>query len=290
MLAPSFVQYLLSGVLQTSCRSKDVLIKSVGGGCINQCFQLVLPEKSVFLKINSGIIYPGMLEAESLGLSLLSAADAIRIPKVLGAGTFESMDFLVLEWIESGRPGPGFWADFGKRLAHLHQNSAHFYGLDHNNYIGSLVQANDLRDGWTQFFIDQRLKPQILLAKSLLTRQDMILFDRLFEMLPETFPEESASLVHGDLWNGNYICSSEGDVVLIDPAIYFGHREMDLAMMKLFGGFDEELFSAYFDEKPLFDGWEERLNLCNLYPLLVHLNLFGASYLEEIRNILSGLK
>ena len=154
--------------------------------------------------------------------------------------------------------------------------------------MGSLPQANTFHSDWSSFFIEERLEPQLVAARDsgYFSSHDDERFQRLFKSFPSICPAEKPSLVHGDLWSGNYIVSDEGRACLIDPAVYYGHREVDIAMTTLFGGFDPEFYSSYDEAFPMEKGWEDRLEIYNLYPLLVHLNLFGAGYLGSIERII----
>jgi fructosamine-3-kinase len=193
-----------------------------------------------------------------------------------------------MEWVEGGIKGQGFWADFGRGLALLHRHTRDHFGLERDNYIGSLVQHNTPASDWPSFFIHQRLEPQLKMARDRKRVEAGMAFrfERLFHQLDKLFPAEPPALIHGDLWSGNFLCDDQGCPVLIDPAVYYGHREMDLAMTKLFGGFDVALYTAYHAEWPLEKGWEERVDLCNLYPLMVHVNLFGGGYVAQVEGVL----
>ncbi len=260
----------------------------VGGGDINDARKIKTTAGTFFVKINSAARYPAMFEKEARGLKLLSAAGVIDVPQVVGFGEEGRDAFLVLHYIESGVRKSGFWQDFGKKMALLHQNTQPYFGLDHDNYIGSLPQSNRQHQSWPDFFREERLLPQIKMAhrKGLIDASFINMFDRFFSRLPALFPDEPPALVHGDLWGGNYMVSQNGDPVIIDPAVYYGHREMDLGMSQLFGGFDPAFYAAYHEHYPLHPGWQERLDYCNLYPLMVHVNLFGGGYVGSVRQIL----
>jgi fructosamine-3-kinase len=154
--------------------------------------------------------------------------------------------------------------------------------------MGALPQSNCRHDDWISFFIEERLEKQVRLAQNsgLLERKDINRFERLYTLFDTLIPKEQPSLIHGDLWGGNYLCSTAAEPYLIDPAAHYGHRESDLAMTTLFGGFSTEFYTAYHEAYPIEKGWEGRLDLYNLYPLLIHLNLFGPSYHGSIRIIL----
>jgi fructosamine-3-kinase len=167
----------------------------------------------------------------------------------------------------------------------MHNNSAAYFGFEGNNYMGSLTQSNKKHDTWSSFFVEERLQPMVKIAfdKRLLNKVDVQNFDRLYSKLHKLFKEEPSSLIHGDLWGGNYLISTDEKPYLIDPAVSYGNREFDIAMTTLFGGFSESFYAAYNESFPLNKGWNERIELWNLYPLLLHLNLFGAGYLEQVR-------
>lgn len=260
----------------------------VGGGSINDAWRLETDAGRFFLKINSADRFPSMFEAEADGLRRLREAGPLKVPEVIAHGEDHDDSFLLLEWVEAGIKGPGFWADFGRGLAQLHRNTQERFGLERDNYIGSLVQRNTQESDWPSFFIHQRLEQQLKMARDRKRVEAGMAFrfERLFHQLDKLFPAEPPALLHGDLWSGNFLCDNMGRPVLIDPAVYYGHREMDLAMTRLFGGFDAELYAAYHTEWPLEQGWEERVDLCNLYPLLVHVNLFGGGYVAQVEGVL----
>jgi len=263
-----------------------------GGGCINQGGKLKTTIGSFFLKWNDDKKFPGMFEAESKGLQLLHRQNAIRIPKVIGHGKHEGYQFLLLEFIEQKSRSKNFWEQCGQNLASLHQRSADLFGLDHANYIGSLRQFNNTNSNWINFFIEQRLEVQVNLAvnNGVAPAEWTKKFEALYAKLPSVITVEKPALVHGDLWSGNLITDDKGEPCLIDPAVYFGNREADLAMTRLFGGFSEEFYSAYEQSFPLPQGSEKRVDLYNLYPLLVHVNLFGGSYVHSVEGILRAFR
>jgi len=170
----------------------------------------------------------------------------------------------------------------------MHKNTAGHFGLDRDNYMGSLPQSNKMHERWSDFFIEERLQPMVQMAadNKLLTGNDVTSFERVYKNLEGLFTEEDPSLIHGDLWRGNYLIDQSEKPYLIDPAVSYGHREFDIAMTTLFGGFSDGFYNAYNETFPLAKGWEGRVDLWNLYPLLVHLNLFGSGYLGEVRGCL----
>lgn len=261
----------------------------IGGGDISQALRLETAKGAFFIKINTKTFAGAMFAAEAKGLQLLAHTKTFRVPTLIGKSEAEENPaFLLLENIESGNPRPDFWVQFGERLADLHRCKSDHFGLDHNNFIGSLPQNNALHTNWVDFYSQCRLLPQIQLAaaEGKLTAQDHQSFDLLFAKFPALLPEELPSLIHGDLWNGNFLCDKGGAPVLIDPAVCFASREMDLAMALLFGGFDRKFYEAYQLAYPLMPGWTERTDLYQLYYLMVHVNLFGGGYIQSVRQIL----
>lgn len=279
----SEVQQFLYGFAGSACQI--VSCEPVSGGDINQACKIQTQAGAFFLKYNSADRYPGMFRAEAAGLNLLKASGSVRVPEVLGSQESGKYGWLLLEYIEPGRPSSGFWEHFGRSLARLHKCSNRFFGLDHNNYIGSLPQSNKAQIDWCSFFIEERLEKQLALAHSngladaSLTKH----FGNLYKILPSVFSAETPSLIHGDLWSGNFICASNGLPCLIDPAVYYGFREMDIGMSRLFGGFAPRFYEAYDEAFPMKPDWQNRIEICNLYPLMVHVNLFGGSYLGSVK-------
>lgn len=260
----------------------------VGGGSINDAWRLETDAGRFFLKTNSADRFPGMFEAEADGLRRLREAGPLQVPEVIAHGEDHDDSFLLLTWVEGGIRDPAFWERFGRGLAQLHRHTQTLFGLERDNYIGSLPQRNTPAPDWPGFFIHQRLEPQLKMARDRrrVERGMAFRFERLFHQLDKLFPTEPPALLHGDLWGGNFLCDATGLPVLIDPAVYYGHREMDLAMTRLFGGFDTTMYNAYQAEWPLEAGWEERVDVCDLYPLLVHVNLFGGGYVAQVESVL----
>lgn len=259
-----------------------------GGGCINQGGRLKTSVGDFFLKWNDEKKFPLMFEAESKGLQLLRQQDVIRIPKVVGNGKGDAYQFLLLEYIDQKSRSKNYWQKLGERLAVLHRCFFTQFGLEHDNYVGSLRQHNQQSPSWIHFFIEQRLNVQLKLAvdNGLAPGHWRQGFERLYSRLSSLLPEEKPALLHGDLWRGNLITDEKGEPCLIDPAVYYGNRESDLAMTKLFGGFDRDFYNAYQATFPLQAGYRERVDIYNLYPLLVHVNLFGGSYVHSVEGIL----
>jgi len=273
--------------LQAELEIKFTKTEQVLGGDINQAFLLHSTNTKVFLKMNS-IDKADMFEKEFRGLELLLSAKAIAVPQPLKHGLFEDKIFLVTQYIDKGIAAPDFWRRFAQQLAALHRNTAEAFGLDHDNYIGSLPQQNHKSNSWTEFYAEQRIL--FLIKKAFDDKKcessDTKMAERLCNKLDSLFPEEPPALLHGDLWSGNYLIGKEGEPVIFEPAIYYGHREMDLGMMLLFGGFDNSFYNFYPEEFPLEKNWRARTDLTQLYPLLVHMNLFGSHYYNSVRSTL----
>jgi fructosamine-3-kinase len=258
----------------------------LAGGDINDAYLIEL-ERGERWFVKSNRAAPATLfPAEARGLAWLAEADAIRVPTVRAVSEpHEGCHYLVLEYLEPASPAGNFDVLLGQRLAALHRSEPSGFGLDHDNFIGSLPQENGPCASWAEFFRARRLEPQLKLAVdagalSFATRRA---FERLLSRLPEVLgPVEPPCRLHGDLWGGNLHIDQRGEPCLIDPAAYGGHREVDLAMMRLFGGFAERVFSAYAEAFPLASGAAERVALYQIYPLLVHVNLFGGSYAASV--------
>jgi protein-ribulosamine 3-kinase len=262
-------------------------VSQQGGGDINSAARIESTEGSLFVKWNDAQRFPGMFQAEARGLEHLRESKEIAIPQVLHHDEIDGLGFLLLNFVHTTQASSQFWYRFGEQLAEMHKHTNDYYGLNHDNYIGSLPQSNRQHKTWSDFFVMERLEPQVRLARNsnLLNQQDSKHFSNFFSKLDHLFPQEKPSLLHGDLWSGNYMVNEEGNPMLIDPAIYYGHREMDLSMTRLFGGFHNDFYMAYGQNYPFESEWEERIELCNLYPLLVHTNLFGLSYAAQVKEI-----
>jgi fructosamine-3-kinase len=261
----------------------------LSGGDINAAFQLTLADgRRVFAKTNSRAA-PGFFDAEARGLAWLAEPGSLRVPAVLGVGAAGAggVDpFLLLEWLEPGPRVPDFDERLGLGLAALHQAGASHFGLDTDNFIALLPQDNRSEPTWAEFYRERRLLPLLERARGLslsdaaLDRALWRVCSRLEQLVG---PVEPPARLHGDLWGGNLHVDAVGAPALIDPAVYAGHREIDLAMMRLFGGFAERVFEAYEHAHPLSPGHRERVPLYQLYPLLVHLCSFGGGYLGQVK-------
>mgnify|MGYP005840410809 CR=1 FL=1 len=289
MIPPILKEYIHNRLDEHAPSGLILKTHPVSGGDINDAYRLECERRSFFVKINSAHTFPGMFEKEAKGLHLLRRHSGFKIPEVIEAGQFDNYAFLILQYLPSGKSTGAFWKNFGVLLAQMHQVSQEQFGLDHANYIGKLPQVNRWHDKWSTFFAQERILPQWWHARQNghFSSKDEQRLEALLQNLENLVPVEPPALLHGDLWSGNYLPFAERQPALIDPAVYYGHREMDIAMMHLFGGFPRELFRAYNEEYPLEKGWQQRLDIHNLYPLLVHVNLFGGGYAGEVSRILN---
>jgi fructosamine-3-kinase len=259
------------------------------GGDINETFRLETNEGRWFLKMNDARKYPGMFVREADGLEELRQTSILAVPRPVCTGTAGNRAFLLMEYVEKGTAAPDFWENFAAGMARLHQQTQPFFGLQSANYIGSIKQYNTPYSSWPVFYAFNRLMPLARLAYDQHRMDQGMLrqLEALCRRLPALFPDEPPALLHGDLWSGNFLVGTNGKACVYDPAVYYGHREMDLAMTRLFGGFDTRFYYTYHAIRPLEDGWQQRIGLCQLYPLLVHLHLFGGSYYNDVKEILA---
>ena len=286
----------------------DVLdAQFLGGGDINTAARVFTSEGAFFVKWNQADLDgtgrqavdepmangDDLFTVEALGLARLRETGAIRVPAEVGHGRQGDKAYLILEYIEPDADGlrgapPAYWTQLGHQLAHLHAHTQSQFGLDHDNFIGSLVQRNTLTDSGYDFFFEQRLLPQAgqALYNGLLQKSIYDALFRLRDRLPDLLPNDRPALLHGDLWTGNVLITEEGRPALVDPAVYYGFREAELAFTHLFGGFDAQFQAAYEETFPLEPGFAERIPIYNLYPLLVHVNLFGSGYVPGVERVL----
>lgn len=270
-----------------------VASRAVSGGDINQASALKLGDgRTVFAKSNPAAP-AGMFAAEARGLAFLAEARALRVPEVIAVGpAAKGPSYLLLEHIESAAPRKDHDQTLGRGLAALHRFGAPGFGLDHDNFIGRLPQDNGALPSWPEFYAQRRLLPQLRMARDRRLAPPALVAGveavcaRLGELVG---PEEPPARLHGDLWGGNAMVDDHGQPCLIDPAAHGGHREVDLAMMRLFGGFSSRTFAAYAEAYPLAPGHEERVPLYQLYFLLVHVNLFGGGYVGQAQAALSAI-
>lgn len=271
--------------------SEIVDSQSLSGGCISNAYKIKTGVGEIyFLKYNSSV-NNDMFMKEAHGLQELNKAGVIKIPDVI----CYDEDYILLEQIEAGIKQKNFSEDFGRKFALLHNFTSEFYGFYEDNYIGSnpqinISQGNEKQD-WTKFYFNKRILFQLYLAEetgnstSELRKGIAVLENKMDEIVVDN--GENPSLLHGDLWSGNYLINKKGFACLIDPAVYYGNREADLAMTKLFGGFDSKFYEAYNEAFPLPEGHEYRENIYKLYHVLNHLNLFGGGYYSQAMSLIS---
>lgn len=269
----------------------------ISGGDINEAYGLTLTGgRAVFMKANTKANL-SLFTAETAGLDAIARTGTIGTPQILGVGTDEEKggySFLLLEFIQGKNRGKNYWENFARQLSDMHRTSVTGlvsggkYGFDSDNYIGRHSQINTGRESWIDFFRDCRLEPQFQDAARYFDQGDRKKITHFLDHMDEILVEpERPSLLHGDLWGGNVITGNDGMAWLIDPAVYVGHAEADLAMTELFGGFPPAFYDAYKEFMPLQPGYERRRDVYNLYHLLNHLNLFGRMYLPEVRHIIN---
>lgn len=280
----------------------------LNGGDVNTAARVFTPLGTFFVKWNQANLSgtgrqqidasmpdgDQLFAVEARGLALLREVNAIRVPAEVGHGRQGDQAYLILEYLESdadGLPGapPAYWATLGQQLAELHAHTQLQFGLDHDNFIGTLLQRNTLTVNGCDFFFEQRLLPQAGLAlyNGLLPKSQYDALFRLRDVLPDLLPAERPALLHGDLWTGNVLITEAGQPAVVDPAVHYGLREAELAFTNLFGGFDPLFYQAYDELFPLEPGFADRIPIYNLYPLLVHVNLFGSGYVPGVERILS---
>ncbi len=274
----------IHSLIHSAINKNVISLSPVSGGSIASTFRAELDDKSsLFIKVSPQ--YNDMFIKEASGFRELKKADAIRVPEVL----YASEEILITEFLPVSSPThrTQFFETFGSQFARLHRQTSDTFGFHENNYIGSTPQINlpQMRS-WKEFFILNRLDFQFRLAEKNghNDKEFVSLFRSLEKQIIRLIPEdgEPPALLHGDLWSGNYLCTEKNIPAIIDPAVYYGHREADLAMTMLFGGFGEKFYTAYNQEYPLNEGWERRMELYKLYHLFNHLNLFGVGFYSQV--------
>jgi fructosamine-3-kinase len=264
--------------------------RPVSGGSINQCHAVQDGDLQYFVKLNQAD-RADMFEAEAQGLRQLAASRTVNVPKPICQGQVGNQCFLVLSYLDLGgrQRGGGAWAAMGRQLAQLHRMaiSDRGFGWDRDNRIGVTPQLNAWTDDWATFWVEQRIGPQLKLAGA----GRFLRGDRLLAAIPHLLAgyKPLASLVHGDLWSGNAAIDRAGEPVIFDPAVYYGDREVDIAMTELFGAFPDAFYQAYEETWPLEEGYETRRDLYNLYHVLNHFNMFGGSYGEQADRLMAQL-
>ena len=279
----------LKNTLKQKLNANSLLFQPITGGSINKTYQVTAGDHKFFCKINSVKAFPELFIKERNGLEAIRNTRTIKVAEIIDCFQVEDQQVLILEWIKEGERSNEFWKNFGSSLAALHNVTNKQYGYGENNYMGSVQQTNNWNYDWNLFFIENRLKPLVAkcISQSLLTAKHQTHFENLYIQLPQFFKEQQPALLHGDLWSGNFMCNDKSEPVLIDPAVYYGHRFMDLAMTDLFGGFHSLFYEAYQYHYSFPDNYSAQWKICNLYPLLIHLLLFGKSYLASIEQTLN---
>lgn len=266
-------------------------MRSVSGGCISNAYMLKLKKGTdLFLKVNSSS-KSDMFINEAHGLQELSKAGVIKIPEVI---SFDN-DYILLEFIHPSSKQKNFFEDFGRKFSLMHKFHNQYFGFYENNYIGSNPQINIAEESerlnWTEFYFNKRIMYQFKLAEKYgnSTPELSKAINKLESKITSIIGDEGEkpALLHGDLWGGNYVVDENGFACLIDPAVYYGNREADLAMTKLFGGFDSKFYSAYHEANPLSNGYEYRENIYKLYHVMNHLNLFGRGYYSQCMSLIN---
>ncbi len=263
--------------------------RSVAGGSINQTHCLSDGQRTYFVKLNRANKV-GMFEAEALGLQEMAASKSIRVPTPLCWGVAAESSYIVLEWMTFEQGSVSAWIEMGQRLANLHRATHSWgFGWPRNNTIGDTPQINAWSDDWAQFFMKHRIGYQLQLAQRRgghFPQAEQLLY-AIPAILSGHTPQPS--LVHGDLWSGNAGFSQDEEPLIFDPAVYYGDREVDLAMTELFGGFPEAFYQGYQMAWPLDPNYEKRKVLYNLYHILNHFNLFGGSYAHQAERMMQQL-
>jgi len=269
---------------------KNPSLKPVSGGDINDAYELRSDKAHYFIKSNDAPQSYQMFTAEAKALELLSVEGKVNAPKVIDCFEENAYAFLVLEWIAQSSGGAPATEIFWEQLARLHQADNPYFGLDHDNFIGTLPQINSPSENWLDFYYQNRIDCQLKLAvnNGLMEGTFHKKTELMFKQVEAGLPVEKPALIHGDLWSGNLIYDQSGRPFFIDPAVCYGSREMDLAMMQLFGGFGGfrqfEIYDALF---PIDQNWKERVAFYQLYYILVHVNLFGYSYVPRAQSIIN---
>ena len=267
-------------------------VRPVYGGDINEACLVVLKDgRRIFMKVNTEK-NAGFFKAEQTGLAAIRKTECIRVPEVLSAGISNGRAYLMMEYLDAAPKKKDYWERFGRQLAAMHRADTKEwtpggnYGFTENNYIGAGAQSNPVCDSWISFFREYRLEIQFRRALHYFNAHDRRTMQRLLDHLDDYLLEpDHPSLLHGDLWSGNFVTGPDGHAWLIDPAAYVGHAEADIAMTELFGGFAPAFYDAYKEANPFPPGYDERRELYNLYHLLNHLNLFGSSYYGSVMRI-----
>lgn len=265
--------------------------RPISGGDINQAYLLQDGSRRIFIKLNSAS-RRSMFEAEYQALQVMQATDTLRVPTPYCTGVAAAQAFIAMEYIELSSGNQKSQELLGQQLAAMHRVTAQQFGWHRDNTIGSTLQCNEQQDDWLVFWRDQRIGVQLqLLAQHGYTGRIQSLGEQLLTELPRLMAahQPRPSMLHGDLWSGNYAFDGQGQPFIFDPALYYGDREADLAMTELFGGFPARFYDAYREAYPLDEGYEHRKILYNLYHVLNHGNLFGGGYINQAERMIGQL-
>lgn len=298
-MIPKILENPIKQIMRNSGDTTEIINQiPVGGGCINNSMQIVSGRRSYMLKWNMDSP-PKMFSTEARGLKLLERTNTVRVPKVYASseGRLGVPDFILLEWLAkpSGERATFDQSALGVQIGLLHQKGISpkeppAYGLDHDNYIGRIIQKNSWDTDWVRFYRDYRLLPQMEFAKKTgrLPKERRKKLETLLERLDRWFGKvlRRPSLLHGDLWGGNAMTGPGAIPVIVDPAVYYGDREAEIAFTGLFGGFSSRFYDGYREIWPLEPDFQERKDLYNLYHLINHLNHFGETYGFQVDSIL----
>jgi protein-ribulosamine 3-kinase len=262
--------------------------RPVTGGSISSAYLLETPERNYFLKLNKAPDALEMFHAEQKGLDVIEKTATISVPHVHLVDSVNDKAIILMDYVENRRPVSSDYERLGRELAALHSLKQDDFGLDSDNYIGSLPQSNKIHTDWIDFYWEERISPQLKTASraGLLSEKEIPNKDKSIDVFNRYLYDVTPSIIHGDLWGGNYLISTDGTPFLIDPAVYRGHSMVDIAMSKLFGSFGAEFYGAYHEIIPITEFYYEQIDLYQLYFLLVHLNLFGRGYYTSVSDIL----
>lgn len=262
--------------------------QSLSGGDISSAYLLQTPAKNYFLKVNDKPSALDMFRTEQKGLLAIENTGTIAVPHVHLVDTYNGKSFLLMDFIESKRPDTSDYQRLGTQLAKLHQCTQSDFGFSNDNFIGSLPQSNRRHTDWAEFYWFERISPQLQLAleNRLINAKEIPTEEKAIDVFNDIFGDIKPSLLHGDLWSGNFLIATDGTPYLIDPAAYYGHSVVDIAMSRLFGGFGASFYDAYYKIIPKTENHTHQIELYQLYFLLVHLNLFGSGYYSGVLSIL----
>ncbi|MGD1946635.1 MAG: fructosamine kinase family protein [Croceivirga sp.] len=264
-------------------------IKSIAGGDIAFAQKVKTLSHTLFVKSGRFPNAQTLFKCEVEGLKAIKKTGAIDVPKIRGTYSIDSTSCLIMEFVASKSPDQNDYRQFGQKLAQLHSvQISEIFGFEKNNFIGKLPQNNAHQEDWATFYITNRLQPQLKMAleNGMMQTAQIPSQEKMMTTCKELIGEVVPSLLHGDLWSGNYVIAADGTPFLIDPSVYYGHNEVDLAMTRLFGGFSSDFYAAYHEIIPPHENQAPLMDIYQLYYVLVHLNLFGSSYIGTVLRIL----